>query len=233
MKGLMGLFLKFIGLILGIEEVGSFPPPLCREEEDELFQKMKEGDKRARERIIEHNLRLVPHIIKKYYSSYESPDELLSVGSFGLIKAADSFKSGMGTRFATYAARCIQNEMLMLFRSRKKLRYEVSLGDEIDVDKDGNPLTYMDIIASEEDFAQDIEMKGYIERLRAAIDEVLDEREREIIRLRYGLCGYHPLTQREVAARLGISRSYVSRIEKKALLVLKRRLGDCGGLFED
>lgn len=216
---------KFIGLILGIEETTSFPPPLGKEREGELFVKMKDGDKGARDLIIEHNLRLVPHIIKKYYSSYEAPDELLSVGSLGLIKAVDSFKSGYGTRFATYAARCIQNEILMYFRGRKKLQNEVSINEQIDIDKEGNPLTYMDIISTEESFAEDIDMKLYIERLRVLIDTVLDKREREIITLRYGLSGYQPRTQREVAEYLGISRSYVSRIEKKALGELKCAFG--------
>ncbi|MBR7116228.1 MAG: RNA polymerase sporulation sigma factor SigK [Clostridia bacterium] len=217
MNTLFRIILRFIGLILGIEDAESFPPPLSREEESELFKKKALGDRGARDRIIEHNLRLVPHIIKKYYSAYESPDELLSVGSLGLIKAVDTFKCEFGTKFATYGARCIQNEILMFFRSQKKMRNEVSLGEQIDIDKDGNPLTYMDIISTEENVADGIDMKMHIERLRELVERVLDEREREIVVLRYGLKGYRPRTQREVAEYLGISRSYVSRIEKKAL----------------
>ena len=233
MNILFSIILRFVGLILGIEEGGSFPPPLSKREEGELFAKMAEGDKGARERIIEHNLRLVPHIIKKYYSTYELPDELLSVGSLGLIKATDSFKYEYGTRFATYASRCIQNEILMFFRSRKKLLGEVSINDQIDVDKEGNPLTYMDIISTEENIAEDIDMKLHVERLRELVERVLDEREREIIVLRYGLKGFRPRTQREVAEQLGISRSYVSRIEKKALCELKAAFGDSVPSFDD
>ena len=133
------ILIRFIALILGIEDSKSFPPPLSKDEETELFEKMKAGSEAARDRIIEHNLRLVSHIIKKYYSSYENPDELLSIGSLGLIKAVDSFKPGIGTRFATYGARCVQNEILMFFRSKKKRCSEVSINDTIDIDKDGNP----------------------------------------------------------------------------------------------
>lgn len=233
----MNIFLriitKFIGLILGIEDADSFPPPLSADEERRLFGLMACGDKRARDTIIEHNLRLVPHIIKKYYSTYEAPDELLSVGSLGLVKAVDSFKHEYGTRFATYGARCIQNEILMFFRSQKKLQNEVSINDEIDIDKEGNPLTYMDIISTEENIADDLDMRAHIERLRGLVERVLDEREREIIVLRYGLKGFRPRTQREVAEKLGISRSYVSRIEKKALGRLKASFGAVVPSFEE
>ncbi len=220
------LFLRFISLILGIEDNRSFPPPLSKDEETELFKKMKQGDKRARDKIIEHNLRLVSHIIRKYYASYEYPDELLSIGSLGLIKAVDSFKSDFGTRFATYGARCVQNEILMFFRSKKKLANEVSINDTIDVDKDGNPLTYLDIISVEESIEADLDLKVHIERIRELVDTVLSPREKEIIVLRYGLKGYQPRTQREVANHLGISRSYVSRIEKRALEKMKESFGD-------
>ena len=217
MLKLGSLFLRFISLILGIEEGQSFPPPLSKSEEALLFDKMSKGDERARDKIIEHNLRLVSHIIRKYYSSYEYPDELLSVGSLGLIKAVDSFKPTFGTRFATYGARCIQNEILMYFRGRKKLQNEVSINDTIDIDKDGNPLTYLDVISEETDVAGELDLSIHTERVMELVDTVLEPREREIIILRYGLFGYHPLTQKAVARHLGISRSYVSRIEKKAL----------------
>jgi len=220
------LLLRFVCLILGLSNPQSFPPPLSHSEEVELFKKYKEeGDKNARSRLIEHNLRLVSHIIRKYYSSYGAQDELISVGSYGLVKAVDSFKSERGTRFATYGAKCIQNEILMYFRASKKTALEVSINETIDVDKDGNPLTYLDIISSEDTITDDVELKIHVERLRDLIDKILDEREKEIITLRYGLMGYDPRTQREVAKHLKISRSYVSRIEKKALTKLKEAFG--------
>ncbi len=227
------LFLRFISLILGIEENQSFPPPLSKNEEAELFIKMANGDNRARDKIIEHNLRLVSHIIRKYYASYEYPDELLSVGSLGLIKAVDSFKPAYGTRFATYGAKCVQNEILMFFRSKKKRGLEVSINDQIDVDKDGNPLTYLDIISQPESIESDLDMKVHVEKLRGLVETVLLPREKEIIVLRYGLKGYQPRTQQEVARYLGISRSYVSRIEKKALEKMKDSFGDIIPCFDD
>ena len=233
MGELSRILLKFISLILGIEQMQSFPPPLTKEEETEMFRRMRMGDKKARDVIIERNLRLVSHIIRKYYSNYQSTDELLSVGSLGLIKAVDSFKSEYGTRFATYGAKCVQNEILMFFRSHKKQQNEVSINDTIDVDKDGNPLTYMDIISVDENIADDIDLRIHTEKLRMLVEKSLDEREREIITLRYGLKGYKPLTQREVAAHLKISRSYVSRIEKKALEKLKEGFGGERPDFDD
>ena len=225
--------MRFISLILGIEQFESFPPPLNKEEEAEAFKKMRSGDKKARELIIERNLRLVSHIIRKYYSTYQQADELLSVGSFGLIKAVDSFKSEYGTRFATYGAKCVQNEILMYFRSQKKQQNEVSINDTIDVDKDGNPLTYLDVISTDENIADNIDLKIHTTKLLRLVQEVLDEREKEIITLRYGLEGYKPLTQREVAAYLKISRSYVSRIEKRALEKLRDAFGGARPEFDD
>lgn len=233
MKNFAKIILKFIGLILGIEETQSFPPPLSKEEEFEMFKRMRDGDKRARDVIIERNLRLVSHIIRKYYSAYQYPDELLSIGSLGLIKAVDSFKSEYGTRFATYGAKCVQNEILMFFRRQKKQQNEVSINDTIDIDKDGNPLTYLDIISVDESIAEDIDLRVHIEKLRELIYSELDKRERDIITLRYGLMGYKPLTQREVAEHLRISRSYVSRIEKKALEKLKDAFGDAQPEFDN
>ncbi len=227
------LLFKFISLILGLDTAENFPPPLSAKDEAEYFRLMREGDKEARAVIIEHNLRLVSHIIKKYYASYGAQDELLSIGSLGLIKAVDSFKSELGTRFATYGARCVQNEILMFFRSKKKESHEVSVNETIDIDKDGNPLTYLDIMSIPDTMAEDIEMKGHIERIRTLVEEKLDGREREIIVLRYGLCGYQPRTQREVAKHLGISRSYVSRIEKKALTTLRESFGGNIPCFDD
>jgi len=225
MNYLKNIILKFIGLILGIETEQNFPPPLTSGEERELFLRARAGDASARAKLIEHNLRLVSHIIRKYYASYGAQDELLSIGSLGLIKAVDSFKSDKGTRFATYGAKCVQNEILMYFRSSKKTSQEISINETIDIDKDGNPLTYLDIISIEDTTCEDIELKMYIEKLRELVESCLSGREKEIIVLRYGLYGYEPKTQREVAKHLGISRSYVSRIEKKALLMLKERFG--------
>lgn len=233
MLNFSNLFLRFIFIVLGIPEGQSFPPPLTQREEREAFLRMKEGDKGARDLIIEHNLRLVSHIVRKYYGSYAFTDDLLSIGSIGLIKAVDTFRTENGTRFATYAARCVQNEILMFFRAQKKLSQEISINEQIDVDRDGNPLTYLDIIASEESVDEDIEKSMHLRRIRELVDSVLAEREREIVVLRYGLCGYQPLTQREVARHLGISRSYVSRIEKRSLEKLKAAFGECRPIFDD
>lgn len=230
---LSSILLRFISLILGIEDTSSFPPPLRKSEEAALFQKMKEGDMSARNKIIEHNLRLVSHIIKKYYSSYEHQDELLSIGSLGLIKAVDSFKNDFGTKFATYGARCIQNEILMFFRSKKKNISDISINDTIDIDKDGNPLTYLDIIGIEEPIERNLDLKEYIDKIQSFVDTALDKRENMIIVLRYGLKGYVPKTQREVANYLNISRSYVSRIEKRALEKLREEFGNNIPSFDD
>ncbi|MBO7763050.1 MAG: RNA polymerase sporulation sigma factor SigK [Clostridia bacterium] len=222
-----------IYLLLGIGSPQSFPPPLPAAEEQALFLRMKEGDPKARSRLIEHNLRLVAHIVRKYYTSYQNPDELVSIGSLGLIKAIDSFRVENGARFATYAARCVQNEILMFFRSQKKLSCEVSIHETIDVDRDGNPLTYIDIISADDNITQNLDLKIHTERAYRLIDEVLDERERQVIVLRYGLGKAPALTQREVATAMGISRSYVSRIEKRALQRMKEHFGSFIPSFED
>lgn len=219
--------------MLGIDTKENFPPPLSAENERELFAKMREGDDgSARAKLIEHNLRLVSHIIRKYYSSYGAQDELLSIGSLGLIKAVDSFKSELGTRFATYGAKCIQNEILMYFRSKKKNSAEVSINETIDIDKDGNPLTYLDIMSTEDTMTEKIEMSGFKRQLLEFVEGRLQGREKEIIILRYGLMGYEPKTQREVAKHLKISRSYVSRIEKHALEILRDAFGNNIPSFE-
>ena len=208
---------NFLYLFLKVSYSQSFPPPLPPEQEAEYFRKMREGDKHARAILIEHNLRLVAHIVKKYYTSNTSQDDLISIGTIGLIKAIDSFDAKNGARFATYAGKCLQNEILMYFRSQKKLSAEVSINETIDMDKDGNPLTYVDIISTDDTIAEDIDLKCKSERAREIIDRFLDKREREIIMMRYGLSGGRAITQRETAEKLGISRSYVSRIEKAAL----------------
>ena len=211
-------------LLLSASGGSGFPPPLDREEERRLFRLAGEGDRDARAKLITHNLRLVAHIVRKYYQSSPNQEDLISIGTVGLIKSVDSFNSGNGARFATYAARCIQNEILMYFRSRKKLGAEVSLGDVIETDKEGDPLTYIDIIKVDDTIADDLDRKFKIMKVARYIKSELTDREREIIILRYGLGSDAPITQRCVAEKLGISRSYVSRIEKCALEKLRRKL---------
>jgi len=203
-------------LMLGISS-SSFPPPLSAAEEEKYFSLAAKGDESAREKLILHNLRLVSHIVRKYYSSNAQQEDLISVGSIGLVKAVDTFSSDNGARFATYAARCIQNEILMYFRSRKKLNNEISINETIDIDRDGNPLTYIDVISCDECISDEIDTKIKIEKALKYVDTVLNSRERQIIIMRYGLYGRRALTQRETAEKLNISRSYVSRIEKTAL----------------
>ena len=226
MLNLTKLLLNFISLILGLDEPESFPPPLDKETEREMFERMRDGDKEARAILIERNLRLISHIIRKYYSSYSSPEELLSVGSLGLIKAVDSFKSEKGTRFATYGAKCVQNEILMYFRTLKKQSGEVSLSDPIDTDKDGNALSLIDIISCDDTMLEDLADAERRATLLRVVVTSLEKRESDIIIMRYGLYGGKPHTQQEVAKHFNISRSYVSRIEKKALGKLKSVLDD-------
>lgn len=210
-------------MALHVVNTGSFPRPLSPEQEQEYLAAYREkGDRYARDQLIEHNLRLVAHIIKKYYSSVRDQDDLISIGTIGLIKAVGTFDYTKGTRFATYASRCIENEILMHFRATKKTAQDISISDPIDTDKEGNPLTLMDVIAEDDTILDDLDLKINSEKLYRYIQEALDDREREIIEWRYGLVG-DGLTQREVAKKLNISRSYVSRIEKKALAKLKRR----------
>ncbi len=188
------------------------------------LEKMKDGDANARGVLIERNLRLVSHIVKKYYSKTNDTDDLISIGTIGLIKAIDSFNAEKGTRLATYASRCIENEILMHFRAGKKVANDVYLNDTLEIDKDGNPLTIEDTISSPDDLADNLEVKVRWEKVAKIIENMEDEREREIIILRYGLDNKKPLTQREVAQRLNISRSYVSRIEKKVLNDIKKQV---------
>ena len=221
---LFSLLTKMLHLVLGITPQQQFPPPLPVEEEQECFRLAAIGDADARSRLILHNLRLVSHIVRKYYASAKNPEDLVSIGTVGLVKAVDTFRPENGTRFATYAAKCIQNEILMHFRSRKKLACEVSLNETIDVDRDGNPLTYIDVICADEDVAEEIDRKMMTGKMLQYMDTLLSSRERQIIILRYGLGGNPPRAQREVAESLGISRSYVSRIEKGALDKLRNAL---------
>lgn len=215
---LQNLVFSFLHLGAG----SSFPKPLSASREKELLEKMKKGDSSARSELIEHNLRLVAHIIKKYYSNCSEQEDLISIGTIGLIKAVDSFKSEKGTRLATYAARCIENEILMHFRQGKKNAGVISINEPIDSDSEGNPLTLIDIIYVEDTITDDIDLKQKTKKLYEYINALEDEREREIIIERYGLNGERCLPQREVAKKLSISRSYVSRIEKKALENLRK-----------
>ena len=218
LSALAGGFLYFA---LHLTASGSFPRPLTAAQERECLQKIKEGDQQARDYFIEHNLRLVAHIIKKYYASYKEQEDLISIGTIGLIKAVGTFDSNKGIRFATYASRCIENEILMHFRGRKKYAQDLYIQDPIDVDTDGNSLTLMDIMAQDGDILEDVDRKLKSDRLHSYINQALDAREQQVIRLRYGLDGKAPMAQREVAALLGISRSYVSRIEKSAVEKLR------------
>lgn len=203
-----------------VTEKSSFPKPLAKEKEKEYLEKSAKGDENAKEILVKHNLRLVAHIAKKY-TNYGDNDELISIGSIGLIKAIESFKPDKGTTLATYASRCIENEILMTMRTSKKHRSNVSLNEPIGVDKDGNELVIMDMLSDEHSVIEDVENSIMMEKLLKITKSVLDEREYEIIRLRYGLGGIGALTQREVAKKYDISRSYVSRIEKKALEKIK------------
>ena len=223
LSALAGGFLYFA---LHLTASGSFPRPLTVAQERECLQKIKEGDQQARDYFIEHNLRLVAHIIKKYYASYKEQEDLISIGTIGLIKAVGTFDSNKGIRFATYASRCIENEILMHFRGRKKYAQDLYIQDPIDVDTDGNALTLMDIMAQDGDILEDVNRKLKGDRLHSYINQALDAREQQVIRLRYGLDGKAPMAQREVAALLGISRSYVSRIEKKAVGILRGCFAD-------
>jgi len=200
----------------------SFPQPLSTQEEEQLLQGMFEGDSSCRNRLIEHNLRLVAHVVKKYSNTGYETDDLISIGTIGLIKAVDSFNQGKGIRLATYASRCIENELLMLMRSSKKQSREVSLFDPIGSDKEGNTIQLLDICVAEEvDIIERMEEQQKLAKLQNYIDKVLTKREKEIITLRYGLYDGREVTQREIADQMHISRSYVSRIEKKALNKLK------------
>ena len=209
---------------LHITGIGTFPPALTAKEEAELLSRMKQGDDEARKKLIEHNLRLVAHVIKKYYSSACDQDDLISIGTIGLIKAVSTFKAEKGSRLATYASRCIENEVLMYFRSIRKSNQDLHFGDPIEASKDGNALTLMDVIADEVNIADEIDKKNKLQRLEVLLHTALDDREKEIIKLRYGIGADKELTQREVAKLLGISRSYVSRIETSVLKRLRQML---------
>lgn len=218
------MFFDFLSLVFGkiflftglVQGKGSFPKPLSPEEEKKYLEAARAGDNEAKNILIKHNMRLVAHIAKKYSGAAEA-DDLLSVGSIGLIKAINTYKEGKGTQLATYTARCIENEILMLLRAGKKHKNTLSLSDPVGFDKDGNELTIMDVVAEDESVFSRVEQSIRREKFIKLLKDILNMREYTIITLRYGLKDGVPLPQREVAKKLGISRSYISRIEKKAI----------------
>lgn len=225
-------FLAFVAgnmlyLMLHLES-SSFPRPLTKAEEAECFAALRQGDLTARDKLISHNLRLVAHVVKKYYPGTADNDDLISIGTIGLIKAVASFDPDKHTRFSTFAAKCIENEVLMFFRSGKKSGGTLSINEPIDSERGDGDLTLSDVLADSVFVDEACEQKAEAEKIRQLVDTHLDGRERQIVRLRYGFGGNDPLTQQEIAGLLGISRSYVSRLEKKALEKLKSEM-DHGG----
>lgn len=219
------VWLVLSGLLYSLQlQSGSFPKPLTKEEEAYYLKRSAQGDVDARNVLIERNLRLVAHIMKKYYAQTADQEDLISIGTIGLIKGIESFDPTKGARLATYAARCVENEILMYFRSQKKSSQDVSLSDYIETGNDGAALSLMDVVSQNEDLLEKISSREDTRKVIRAVDQVLTEQERQVVILRYGLGGLPPKRQREVAEITGISRSYVSRIEKRALEKLKKEL---------
>lgn len=225
---MIDFFIKILSGIyfftLHVASGGSFPKPLSAKRERELLLLAQNGDKEAKDTLINHNLRLVAHIVKKYYAGNCDNEDLISIGTIGLIKAVYTFNADKGIRLATYAAKCIENEILMYFRNLKKTAQDVYISEPVDSDSEGNAITLIDIIADDVDIVEEIDKQMKLKKLPALIESELDTREKEIINMRYGLGGNEELTQREIAKKLNISRSYVSRIEKSALLKLRAKL---------
>ena len=222
----LAMLLGGVLLMLRISPGGSFPSPLSAEDEKKYLELWQSGDIEARNVLVEHNLRLVAHIIKKYYTQTNDVEDLISIGTIGLIKGINTYKPDKGVRLATYASRCCENEILMHFRSQKKSMGDVSLSDVLETDGEGNNLSFMDVLAQEDEMSERIGNMELCGKLREIIKTSLNKREGQIIMLRYGLLGKPPMTQRETAKECGISRSYVSRIEKKALDKLKNAMSD-------
>lgn len=218
---LLDFFSGVLYMFLHVTGSGSFPKALSAKEERRYLEEMAQGSRAARQKLIEHNLRLVAHVIKKYYATQSDQEDLISIGTIGLIKAIDTFDGSKGIKLSSYASRCVENEVLMYFRSTRKTERDVSINEPIDTDKDGNALTLMDTMAVDDTIIDSIDIRMKSEKLYSLLCTALNEREREIVCLRYGLGGRKPLPQRVVAKRLGISRSYVSRIEKRALEKLR------------
>lgn len=221
MLSFLGQYICFF--LLHVCGNGTFPKPLSAKEEREYLIKANDGDIEARNKLVEHNLRLVAHIIKKYYSSRNDQDDLVSIGTIGLIKAINTFDVNKNIKLSSYASRCIENEILMYFRNLKKTSQDISLNEAIDMDKDGNPLSLFDVLSTDDNILDNINTKLNLKKIYEYIDSELDPREKQVIILRYGLNGKDPITQREVAEILGVSRSYISRIETKALKNLRRK----------
>ena len=219
------VWLMLSGLLYSLQlSTGSFPKPLTPEEEQHYLALSAQGDLEARNILIERNLRLVAHIMKKYYAQTADQEDLISIGTIGLIKGITTFDASKGARLATYAARCVENEILMYFRSQKKSSQDVSLSDYIETGTDGAALALMDVVSDDEDLLEQVSTRQDLKKLCKAVDQVLTQQERQVIVARYGLGGGTPMRQREVAKLTGISRSYVSRIEKRALQKLKATL---------
>ncbi len=219
------VWLVLSGLLYALQlSPGSFPKPLSKEEEQHYLQLAAQGDLEARNILIERNLRLVAHVMKKYYAPGSDQEDLVSIGTIGLIKGITTFDPSKGARLATYAARCVENEILMHFRSQKKSAQDVSLSDYIETGNDGAALSLMDVVSEDEDLLEQITNRQALRQVCEAVDTVLTPQERQVIILRYGLSGHKAHRQREVAEFTGISRSYVSRIEKKALEKLRKVL---------
>ena len=221
------VWLMLTGMLYALQlQTGSFPKPLSASEERRYLELAAKGDLSARNVLIERNLRLVAHIMKKYYALTADQEDLISIGTIGLIKGITTFDASKGARLATYAARCVENEILMHFRSQKKSAQDVSLSDYIETGTDGTALSLMDVVCQEEDLLETVSNRQTLQALYRAMDACLTDQERQVIRLRYGLDSEEPLRQRQIAQVTGISRSYVSRIEKRALEKLRAALGE-------
>ena len=220
------LLLQTLFWMLRVSPGGSFPRTLSKAEEQNYLDRWAEGDLEARNLLVEHNLRLVAHIVKKYYAHTEDVDDLISIGTIGLIKGINTYKADKGVKLSSYVSRCIENEILMNFRGKRKREGDVSLSEALDVEEEGDSLSYLDVLTCQEDLDERIGTKEICRRLRDAVENTLSDREAALIRLRYGLDGTEGMTQRQVAQSLSISRSYVSRIEKKALEKLRKALGE-------
>ena len=219
------VWLLLSGLFYSLQlHSGSFPKPLTPEEERHYLDRAAQGDLEARNILVERNLRLVAHVMKKYYAQTADQEDLISIGTIGLIKGISTFDASKGARLATYAARCVENEILMYFRSQRKSAQDVSLSDYIETGAEGAPLELMDVLSEDCDLLEEVSGRETVARLRQAVERCLSEQERQVVVLRYGLGGGAPLRQRQVAERLGISRSYISRIEKRALGKLRAEL---------
>ena len=222
------LLLNALCVPLRLENPGSFPRPLKPEEERMYLEQYAQGDLEARNKLVEHNLRLVSHILKKYYVQASDQDDLISIGTIGLIKGVSTYQMDKKVRLATYCSKCIQNEILMYFRAQRKFQGDVSLSDAIESDREGDSLSLMDVIKVDDDLMENLNAKDARAKVRRYVERCLTPRELDVITRRYGLDGKEPRTQREVAAQWGISRSYVSRIEKKALEKLRTAMEEPG-----